>query len=476
MESEPGQLEPEPEPVPEPVPEPALEPEPERFREKVSVRRGDAARGGGRPARRAESPAMASDGGLVSRQSETLLRVASVKQQSQINPFVNATPRPGIVEWTKMILLLPLALVRVVLALTLLLVGALFAYPSLWGYQPGPDANLPAPLSCWRKALFFPMRVATRGVLFCLGFMYIRVKGHKAPATEAPLLVPNHVGFVEPLFLMCRFGVSHVAKADTKKTPLMGALATAALQVFVRRAADDQPTPGDGTVSARDAAAAIAARANNMGANGYPTLCLYPEATTVNGKCLINFKTGAFRPGCPVQPCIIRLPCAPPSHPHHSCAHGAALRWVRCAGTAGSTRRCRRASAFTTGACSHSSTTYPHPTSSLRSGLCRSDDLSNLSCGQIMTVEFLPPVVPTEEEKQDAHKFAARVRSVMAEASGLPQTEHALADFFLMKSAQKFGTQNHNQTKPPNKWQSRCPVMHRAVCLSRSGSLHSVST
>ena len=66
-----------------------------------------------------------------------------------------------------------------------------------------------------------------------------------------------------------------------------------------------------------------------------------------------------------------------------------------------------------------------------------------------MTVEFLPPVVPTEEEKQDAHKFAARVRSVMAEASGLPQTEHALADFFLMKSAQKFGTQPANQTKPP---------------------------
>ena len=72
-----------------------------------------------------------------------------------------------------------------------------------------------------------------------------------------------------------------------------------------------------------------------------------------------------------------------------------------------------------------------------------------------MTVEFLPPVVPTEEEKQDAHKFAARVRSVMAEASGLPQTEHALADFFLMKSAQKFGTQPANQTSHP----SRCPVV-----------------
>ena len=91
-----------------------------------------------------------------------------------------------------------------------------------------------------------------------------------------------------------------------------------------------------------------------------------------------------------------------------------------------------------------------------------------------MTVEFLPPVVPTEEEKQDAHKFAARVRSVMAEASGLPQTEHALADFFLMKSAQKFGTQSHNQTSHPSLpcWG---PAARHVVCLSRSGSA-SVST
>jgi Ca2+-binding EF-hand superfamily protein len=56
-----------------------------------------------------------------------------------------------------------------------------------------------------------------------------------------------------------------------------------------------------------------------------------------------------------------------------------------------------------------------------------------------MTVEFLPPIVPTEAEKQDAGMFAARVRGAMSAASGLPQTEHALADFFLMKDAQRAG-------------------------------------
>ena len=92
-----------------------------------------------------------------------------------------------------------------------------------------------------------------------------------------------------------------------------------------------------------------------------------------------------------------------------------------------------------------------------------------------MTVEFLPPVVPTEEEKQDAHKFAARVRSVMAEASGLPQTEHALADFFLMKSAQKFGTQPANQTKPPVPLPCLAYAVHRIVSASLALALHSVS-
>eukprot|EP01043_Picozoa_sp_COSAG02_P095906 COSAG02_NODE_32231_length_519_cov_1.795238_1_plen_138_part_01 len=138
-------------------------------------------------------------------------------------------------------------------------------------------------------------------MLFCFGFHWISVKGRKVPATEAPLLVPNHLSPVEPLFLMSVYGVSHVAKADMINTPIMGVLAKGMLQIFVRRdPGDGTPTPGDGTFSARGAAAAIATRAKNMGAGGYPTLCLYPEATTTNGRCLLNFKTGAFRPGCPV--------------------------------------------------------------------------------------------------------------------------------------------------------------------------------
>jgi hypothetical protein len=102
-----------------------------------------------------------------------------------VNPFINNTAgAPGALEWLKILLLLPLAIVRVLLILVFLAIGAPFAYISLAGYDPGPDSRLPKPLSCWRQALYLPMRLAVRGVLACLGFWWVNVKGTKAPATQ----------------------------------------------------------------------------------------------------------------------------------------------------------------------------------------------------------------------------------------------------------------------------------------------------
>ena len=236
--------------------------------------------------------------------SDSLVKVDAVSQESTFNPFVNQTPHPGAVEWIKMILLLPLAIVRVVLIVVLLLLCAPFAYLALCGYDPGEDARLPKTLSCWRKMLYFPIRIATRGVLLCLGFWWISEKGTRAPPTEAPLLLPNHLGAIEPLYLMCRYGVSHVAKADIINYPLVGPLAKGVQQVFVRRGADERPIPG--THSAKDVRDVIEARAKNMGKNNFPQLCLYPEATTTNGQSVIDFKLGAF---CKTKSPSASLPC-----------------------------------------------------------------------------------------------------------------------------------------------------------------------
>ena len=33
---------------------------------------------------------------------------------------------------------------------------------------------------------------------------------------------------------------------------------------------------------------------------------VFPEGTTTNGECVIHFKSGAFQPGLPVQPMLIK--------------------------------------------------------------------------------------------------------------------------------------------------------------------------
>ncbi|RXM36034.1 Lysophosphatidylcholine acyltransferase 2 [Acipenser ruthenus] len=61
-----------------------------------------------------------------------------------------------------------------------------------------------------------------------------------------------------------------------------------------------------------------------------------------------------------------------------------------------------------------------------------------LTLSQLYTnveVEFLPPHVPTEEEKQEPYLFAHRVRDTMATALGVPVTDHTYEDCRLMISA-----------------------------------------
>jgi len=61
-------------------------------------------------------------------------------------------------------------------------------------------------------------------------------------------------------------------------------------------------------------------------------------------------------------------------------------------------------------------------------------------CCQIyhrLDVEFMPVYYPSEEEKEDSYLFANNVRKSMADALGVPTTEHSYDDMFLAKEARK---------------------------------------
>lgn len=52
-------------------------------------------------------------------------------------------------------------------------------------------------------------------------------------------------------------------------------------------------------------------------------------------------------------------------------------------------------------------------------------------------VKYLPVMTPSEAEKQEPALFAARVQRAMADALGVPVTEHSFADTRLLFAARK---------------------------------------
>jgi lysophosphatidylcholine acyltransferase/lyso-PAF acetyltransferase len=111
--------------------------------------------------------------------------------------------------------------------------------------------------------------------------------------------------------------------------------------------------------------------------------------TTTVGNALIQFKPGAFLPGVPVQPCLVRY--------HNARFHPS---WVSGGSKA--------------------------PILLLRL-LC--EPINFMSC------EFLPPYTPSAAEKSDAILFARNVRSLMAARLGVPVTEHSFEDIVLQQEA-----------------------------------------
>ena len=114
----------------------------------------------------------------------------------------------------------------------------------------------------------------------------------------------------------------------------------------------------------------------------WPQLMIFPEGTTHNQKALVHFKNGPFLPGVPVQPVLVRFPfknCDP--------------AWV-------------------TG------------------GVSQLSLLHRLLCQfyNTLSVEYLPVYKPSAAEAggdfASAKLFAKNVRAVMADALGVPTTEH----------------------------------------------------
>ena len=88
---------------------------------------------------------------------------------------------------------------------------------------------------------------------------------------------------------------SVVAKDETRHVPAFGSLIRYTQPLLVHRTDPDSRRNTIRTMQERSEAG-----------KGWQQVLIFPEGTCTNRSCLIPFRLGAFIPGVPVQPVIIR--------------------------------------------------------------------------------------------------------------------------------------------------------------------------
>lgn len=126
---------------------------------------------------------------------------------------------------------------------------------------------------------------------------------------EAAAIVSNHVSWSDILVHLEHSYCSFVARSNTQDMPLIGLISQHLQCIFVDR--DFKRTKkGKEEETVKGASGQVMERVRSV-AEGKADpharpLLLFPEGTTTNGQSLLNFKTGAFLAGAPVQPVVLK--------------------------------------------------------------------------------------------------------------------------------------------------------------------------
>ncbi|CDW56350.1 1 acylglycerophosphocholine O acyltransferase [Trichuris trichiura] len=311
------------------------------------------------------------------------------------SPFENSVRMEPVDQVKVAVMSILIAPIRVILAFIVLAVAYFLAILT----SASMDPNVEAPLTGWRRlvASFFVTSeeksfihknfrmvrdmVANLIVLahMVVGFCRVKVKGSRASAGEAPILVlAPHCSFFDAL-PFCWIGVpSVVGKKSLVKTPFVGRLLQLTVPIFVDRSSKDSRNLAMQKLKER------AAKMINDSKRGveWPQIAIFPEGTCTNRTQLISFKLGAFAMRLPVQPVCIKWP-----------NKYDVISWTW-----------EGNSVF---------------------------ELIWLALCQprlYVEIEFLPVYVPNEAEKDDALLYAHNVRSIMANCLRVPTSDYSYED------------------------------------------------
>ncbi|KAF6125586.1 lysophosphatidylcholine acyltransferase 1 [Phyllostomus discolor] len=284
------------------------------------------------------------------------------------NPFVHELRLGALRKAQIAVMTLTLFPIRLLLAAFMMLL----AWPFALVASLGPAERDPEqPLALWRKVVDFLLKAIMRTMWFFGGFHWVAVKGQQALPTEAAILtLAPHSSYFDAIPVTMTMS-SIVMKAESRDIPIWGTLIKYIRPVFVSRSDQD---------SRRRTVEEIRRRAQSKGK--WPQIMIFPEGTCTNRTCLITFKPGAFIPGVPVQPVVLRYPNQLDT-----------ITW-----------------------------TWQGP------GALEILWLTLCQLHNRIEIEFLPVYSPSEEEKKDPALYANNVRRVMAEALGVSVTDYTFED------------------------------------------------
>lgn len=289
------------------------------------------------------------------------------------NPFVhvlNFSP----IQVAKICLLgVTLLPLRLLIALICLTLATGLAFVGLKGLEKGDIDK--SPFVGWRLAIRSAICYILRFMFFCCGFK-VKIIGKQASPEEAPILcVAPHSTFFDALAVCVMGAPSVVAKAETSTVPFWGSLIQYTQPVLVHRS---------DTNSRQNTIKQISERSEG---GGWQQVLIFPEGTCTNRSCLITFRLGSFYPGVAVQPVLLK---------YENDLDTVTWTWEGITAVKGIM-------------------------------YTLSQFYVNLS------IQFLPPYKPSEEEVKDPKLFAYNVRAVMAEKLGVPTTDCNYFDYLRIE-------------------------------------------
>ncbi|XP_074263238.1 lysophospholipid acyltransferase LPEAT2 isoform X2 [Silene latifolia] len=304
--------------------------------------------------------------------------VPSSSATSTADPFRNHTLKiNGVYEWFKIVISIPLALIRLILFGLSLLIGYVSTKIALYGWK---DRHSPMPR--WRSRLMWVTRLSARCILFSFGYQWIKRKGHPAPRDVAPIVVSNHVSYIDPIFFFYELFPTIVASDSHDSMPFVGTIIRAMQVIYVNRFLP---------ASRKNAISEIKRKAS---CDRFPRVLLFPEGTTTNGRFLLSFQMGAFIPGYPIQPVVVRYP-------------------------------------------------YVHFDQSWGNiSLAKLMFRMFTQFHNFMEVEYLPVVEPLRSPKENVSQFAERTANAMASALNVLQTSYGYGDMMLLMKAVEMKQEN----------------------------------